>query len=45
MVGQVEAALLKLGRAQAGDVVVITAGTPLGQPGSTNLMLIHQIGR
>jgi pyruvate kinase len=45
MVVQVEAALLELGRAQAGDVVVITAGTPLGQPGSTNLMLIHQIGR
>lgn len=31
-------------RAQAGDVVVITAGAPLGQPGSTNLLLIHRVG-
>ncbi len=44
MVGQVEQALLGLGRANPGDVVVITAGTPPGQPGSTNLMLIHRIG-
>ncbi len=43
MVGQVERALVGLGRARAGDVVVITAGTPPGQPGSTNMMLIHRI--
>jgi pyruvate kinase len=44
MVGQVERALVELGRAEAGDVVVMTAGTPLGLPGSTNMMLIHTIG-
>ncbi len=44
MVAQVEHALVGLGRAQADDVVVITAGTPVGQPGSTNMMLIHRVG-
>jgi pyruvate kinase len=44
MVAQVERALRELGRADAGDVVVITAGTPIGQPGSTNMMLIHKVG-
>jgi pyruvate kinase len=43
MVGQVEQTLVGLGRAGPGDVVVITAGTPVGQPGSTNMMLIHRI--
>ena len=44
MVNQVETVLLQLGRVVPGDQVVITAGTPFGQPGSTNLMLIHRIG-
>lgn len=44
MVRQVETVLLELGRVVPGDQVVITAGTPFGQPGSTNLMLIHRIG-
>ncbi|MDP9074433.1 MAG: pyruvate kinase [Actinomycetota bacterium] len=44
MVGQVEQALVGLARAGDGDVVVITAGTPPGQPGGTNLMLIHTVG-
>jgi pyruvate kinase len=44
MVAQVEQELVGLGRAQAGDVVVITAGTPMGQPGSTNMLLIHRVG-
>lgn len=32
------------GCVRAGDVVVITAGVPLGQSGSTNLMKVHLIG-
>jgi pyruvate kinase len=28
-----------------GDLVVITAGTPIGVPGSTNLIKVHHIGQ
>ncbi|MER5969833.1 pyruvate kinase [Streptomyces sp. NPDC002055] len=44
MVQQVDEYLLKLGRCRPGDVVVITAGSPPGVPGSTNLVRIHHIG-
>lgn len=44
MVDQVDEMLLKLGRCQKGDVVVITAGSPPGVAGSTNLVRIHHIG-
>ena len=33
------------GLVQDGDKVVITAGTPLGVPGSTNLIKVHTIGQ
>ncbi|MDI3390648.1 pyruvate kinase [Streptomyces sp. B-S-A8] len=44
MVAQVDEHLLKIGRCQKGDIVVITAGSPPGVPGSTNLVRVHHIG-
>ncbi|WBB59992.1 pyruvate kinase [Streptomyces sp. WMMC500] len=44
MVAQVDEQLLKIGRCREGDVVVITAGSPPGIPGSTNLVRVHHIG-
>jgi pyruvate kinase len=44
MVDQVDELLLRYGRCQKGDVVVITAGSPPGVSGSTNLVRVHHIG-
>ncbi|OON74658.1 pyruvate kinase [Streptomyces tsukubensis] len=44
MVEQVDELLLKVGRCRRGDTVVITAGSPPGVAGSTNLVRIHHIG-
>ncbi|MFI7007947.1 pyruvate kinase [Streptomyces sp. NPDC050145] len=44
MVAQVDEELLKIGRCAKGDTVVITAGSPPGVPGSTNLVRVHHIG-
>jgi pyruvate kinase len=44
MVRQVESALLSLGRCEKGDKVVIAAGSPPGNPGSTNALRVHVIG-
>ncbi|MGK5627737.1 pyruvate kinase [Streptomyces sp. URMC 123] len=44
MVQQVDEELLRIGRCQRGDVVVITAGSPPGISGSTNLVRVHHIG-
>ena len=44
MVEQVDEQLLALGRCRKGDTVVITAGSPPGVPGSTNLVRVHHIG-
>ncbi|MEU8969710.1 pyruvate kinase [Streptomyces monashensis] len=44
MVDQVDELLLKYGRCRAGDVVVITAGSPPGVSGSTNMVRVHHIG-
>ncbi|MEV0264421.1 pyruvate kinase [Streptomyces sp. NPDC050617] len=44
MVQQVDEHLLRIGRCQKGDVVIITAGSPPGVPGSTNLVRVHHIG-
>ena len=44
MVDQVDELLLKYGRCQKGDVVVITAGSPPGVSGSTNMVRVHHIG-
>lgn len=39
----VEKAILDSGYLQAGDVVVITMGSPLSNPGTTNLLKIHRL--
>ena len=44
MVAQVDAQLLSLGRCKRGDIVVITAGSPPGLAGSTNLVRVHHVG-
>ncbi|MFI7100328.1 pyruvate kinase [Streptomyces sp. NPDC050161] len=44
MVAQVDEQLLKIGRCEKGDVVIITAGSPPGVAGSTNLVRVHHIG-
>jgi pyruvate kinase len=44
MFRQVDQALLTLGRGEAGDHVLIVAGSPPGQPGSTNTLRVHQLG-
>ncbi|GJF28785.1 pyruvate kinase [Kitasatospora sp. NE20-6] len=44
MVAQVDAHLLSLGRCEKGDIVVITAGSPPGLAGSTNLVRVHHVG-
>ncbi|MCC9308989.1 pyruvate kinase [Kitasatospora sp. RB6PN24] len=44
MVAQVDAQLLSLGRCERGDIVIITAGSPPGVAGSTNLVRVHHVG-
>ncbi|MET9733647.1 pyruvate kinase [Streptomyces sp. NPDC006458] len=44
MVAQVDELLLKYGRCEKGDTVVITAGSPPGVSGTTNLVRVHHIG-
>ncbi|MFE0273336.1 pyruvate kinase [Streptomyces sp. NPDC058992] len=44
MVAQVDEELLRIGRCRRGDTVVITAGSPPGVAGSTNLVRVHHIG-
>ena len=44
MVEQVDELLLEYGRCEKGDTVVITAGSPPGVPGTTNLVRVHHIG-
>ncbi|MEJ6537282.1 MAG: pyruvate kinase, partial [Mycobacterium sp.] len=44
MIRQVDHAMLKLGRYERGDLVIIVAGAPPGTVGSTNLIQVHRIG-
>ncbi len=44
MVDQVDELLLEHARCEAGDTVVITAGSPPGMPGTTNLVHVHHMG-
>jgi pyruvate kinase len=44
MVQQVDTSMLSIGRYQAGDLVVIVAGSPPGTIGSTNLIRVHRLG-
>ncbi len=40
----VEKAVLESGLLQRGDVVVITMGSPISAPGTTNLLKVHRLG-
>ena len=40
----VEEAVLRAGVLQKGDVVVITMGSPVSAPGTTNLLKVHRLG-
>ncbi|OCI31779.1 pyruvate kinase [Oerskovia enterophila] len=44
MVGQVDTTLQANGLAEVGDLVVVVSGAPVGQPGTTNSILVHRIG-
>ncbi|MBG0856120.1 pyruvate kinase [Streptomyces spinoverrucosus] len=44
MVGQVDELLTQYGRCRPGDTVIITAGSPPGMPGTTNMVRVHHIG-
>ncbi|AQW53487.1 pyruvate kinase [Streptomyces violaceusniger] len=44
MVDLVDAELLKLGRYNEGDTMIITAGSPPGVPGTTNMVRVHHLG-
>ena len=44
MTEQVDATLLEKGLVEEGDLVVIAAGSPPGQAGSTNLVKVHKVG-
>ena len=44
MVRQVDEALLRIGRVEEGDLVVVVAGSPPSIPGSTNALRVHRIG-
>ncbi len=43
-IGWVDKAVLDAGVLQKGDVVVITMGSPISEPGTTNLLKVHQLG-
>ncbi|MGW2327438.1 pyruvate kinase [Streptomyces sp. NPDC001700] len=44
MVDLVDAELSKLGRYSSGDIMIMTAGSPPGVPGTTNMVRVHHMG-
>jgi pyruvate kinase len=44
MVDLVDQEMVRLGRFSDGDTVVITAGSPPGVPGTTNMVRVHHLG-
>ncbi|HEV2124800.1 MAG TPA: pyruvate kinase [Chloroflexota bacterium] len=44
MIGVASQLVVEAGFASPGDLVVITAGVPLGTPGHTNLIKVHRLG-
>ncbi|MCZ9338944.1 pyruvate kinase, partial [Streptomyces sp. TRM76130] len=44
MVDLVDQEMVKLNRFNPGDIVVITAGSPPGVPGTTNMVRVHHLG-
>ncbi len=45
MVLQVDQELLAMKRLNEGDTLIVTAGSPPGIPGSTNMVQVHHLGR
>ena len=43
MVDTAEKIAIQAGLARRGDIIVITSGTPIGVPGTTNLVNVHEI--
>jgi pyruvate kinase len=43
MVEQVNAAMLRTNRYREGDIVIVTAGSPPGVPGTTNMVRVHHL--
>ncbi len=43
-ISSVETAVLEAGLLKRGDVVVITMGSPVSAPGTTNLLKVHRLG-
>lgn len=44
MVLQVDRELLNMGDLAEGDTVIVTAGSPPGVPGNTNMVQVHHLG-
>ncbi|NQD90844.1 pyruvate kinase, partial [Paenarthrobacter sp. CM16] len=44
MTAQVDKSLLQMDLVDEGDLVVIAAGSPPGQAGSTNSLKVHKVG-
>lgn len=44
LIGEVERAMLAIGRGEPGERIVIVAGTPPGTAGNTNTIRVHQLG-
>ena len=44
MVDQVDDAVVQLGRYSAGDTLIVTAGSPPGVVGTTNMLRVHHLG-
>ncbi len=44
MVAQVDGELLRIGELDEGDTVIVTAGSPPGIPGNTNMVQVHHLG-
>ena len=44
MITSVERIMLKKKLAKQNDLIIITAGVPIGVAGSTNMMKIHRVG-
>ncbi len=45
MVLQVDRELLAMNRLNVGDTVIVTAGSPPGIPGNTNMVQVHHLGQ
>jgi pyruvate kinase len=43
MLEMMDRVLVERGRVKPGDMVVFVAGQPIGSPGSTNMMILHQV--